>query len=125
MQQHTNHHDAAVYDNAWSYDPVRWLKTNGGTAAMKESYMPWGRGSRACMGSHLATMELKLVISAVVHGWTLTAAPGTDDKCMSMIDHFGTYSLSFSLRLLPVNVLLPPELLAAAWRRGARGGEGK
>ena len=41
-----------------------------------------------CIGLHLATMELKLILSALVQGWEISVAESTTEDTMSMTDHF-------------------------------------
>ena len=55
---------------------------------MKEAYMPFSRGSRACMGTHLAMMELKMILGTIVSEWEISVGERTTDDTMSMTDHF-------------------------------------
>ncbi|ODQ54352.1 pisatin demethylase [Saitoella complicata NRRL Y-17804] len=86
MQAYTLHNNPTIYPSPTSFLPTRWA--NGGTKAMQESYMPWSKGSRACMGIHLATMEMKLIIAALLRGWRVESGEGTTEESMSMVDHF-------------------------------------
>ena len=88
VQSHTLHHDPDVFPSPYKYDPARWLSASSDLNAMRESFFAWSRGSRACMGMHLATMQLKLIISALVWGWDITPAEGTTEESMAMCDHF-------------------------------------
>ncbi|KAK7998175.1 hypothetical protein PG989_006215 [Apiospora arundinis] len=56
-QAYTMHRDATTYPNPLTFDPSRWERP---TQAMKDSFVPFGSGSRICMGIHLARMELRL-----------------------------------------------------------------
>ena len=55
---------------------------------MKEAYMPFSKGSRMCIGIHLATMELKMILATIVSGWELRIGERTTDDTMGMTDHF-------------------------------------
>lgn len=50
--------------------------------------MPFSRGSRMCIGIHLATMELKTIVASIVYGWDLRVGERTTDDTMSIRDHF-------------------------------------
>ncbi|KAG6108951.1 hypothetical protein E4U14_003415 [Claviceps sp. LM454 group G7] len=56
-QSYTMHRDPAIFENPDVFDPQRWANP---TKAMKEAFMPFGRGSRVCIGIHLAYIELRL-----------------------------------------------------------------
>ncbi|KAK7927667.1 cytochrome P450 [Apiospora marii] len=56
-QAYTMHRNPAVFPNPLKFDPSRWERP---TQAMKDSFVPFGGGSRVCMGLHLARMELRL-----------------------------------------------------------------
>ena len=42
-----------------SYSPDRFIDKDGTYCPPKESYAPFGAGSRTCLGMHLAKMELR------------------------------------------------------------------
>ncbi|KAK8119093.1 benzoate 4-monooxygenase cytochrome [Apiospora kogelbergensis] len=56
-QAYSMHRDEVVFPNPLRFDPSRWERP---TQAMKDSFVPFGGGSRICMGVHLAKMELRL-----------------------------------------------------------------
>ncbi|KAI2613414.1 cytochrome P450 [Hypoxylon sp. NC1633] len=51
------HRNPAVFPDPERFDPLRWESP---TKDMKDSYVPFGGGSRVCIGIHLARMELRL-----------------------------------------------------------------
>lgn len=55
---------------------------------MREAYMPWSKGPRSCPGQYLATMEMKLAIAALVHGWQIERGELRTADAMSMTDHW-------------------------------------
>ncbi|KAL2204831.1 cytochrome protein [Sarocladium strictum] len=59
-QAYTLHRDGSVFHDPLKFDPSRWEHP---TKEMKDAYMPFGGGSRVCIGSHLAKMELRLGIA--------------------------------------------------------------
>jgi len=70
---------------------------------MKELFMPFSKGTRACLGKGLALMELKLTTAALVQHYTVNTAPSMRKRDMDLKDHFlampkaGRCDLVFSL----------------------------
>ena len=87
---YSTHHNKEVFPLPFAFEPARWLNTmnRGGTPEMKEAYMPFSRGSRMCIGIHLATMELKMILATIVCKWELSVGERTTDDTMSITDHF-------------------------------------
>ncbi|QGI68497.1 related to benzoate 4-monooxygenase cytochrome P450 [Fusarium fujikuroi] len=56
-QAWTLHRDPHVFPDPEVWDPSRWEK---GSKMMHDAAMPFGGGSRVCIGKHLARMELRL-----------------------------------------------------------------
>lgn len=88
MQAYTLHRNPAVFPSPHTFDPARLLSASSDLKAMRESFFAWSSGSRACMGVRLATMELKLIISALVWGWEIAPAEGTTEETMAVRDTF-------------------------------------
>jgi len=59
---HLMHHDPATYRHPHSFKPERFLEhpPEPGT------WMPWGGGRKRCPGHHLALLEMKIVLQAVL-----------------------------------------------------------
>jgi tryprostatin B 6-hydroxylase len=55
---------------------------------MKDLFMPFSKGTRACLGRNLAMMELRQVTAAVLQKYNVSAAPATTLESMEMRDHF-------------------------------------
>ncbi|KAI0468215.1 cytochrome P450 [Xylaria cf. heliscus] len=55
------HRDPEVFPDPDRYDPSRWENP---TKVMKDSMMPFGGGSRICIGMHLAYIELRMGIAS-------------------------------------------------------------
>ncbi len=85
MMNYSTHHHAEYFPAPFEFNPDRWLNP---TPEMKEAYMPFSRGSRMCIGIHLATMELKMILASVVNSWELSPGERTTDDIMSITDHF-------------------------------------
>jgi hypothetical protein len=87
-QRTTLHYNPSTFPSPRSFSPRCWIDTNGGTPDMKEAYQPWSKGSRMCMGIHLATMEVKLILTALINQYEISLGEGTTDDSMTMISHF-------------------------------------
>lgn len=64
------HHDPSIYPNPDQFRPERFLE--GQPAPY--TWMPWGGGRKRCPGSHLAMMEMKTVLRAVLERMTIDPA---------------------------------------------------
>lgn len=59
-QAYTNHRDPSAFADPLRFDGLRFLNKPTLSAHQKASYMPFGGGSRVCIGIHLAYIELRL-----------------------------------------------------------------
>jgi cytochrome P450 len=65
------HHDPDVYPEPEEFRPERFLEGQ----PSPHTYMPWGGGRRRCPGSHLALLEMKMVLRTVLE--TMTVSPAS------------------------------------------------
>ncbi|KAM4057424.1 cytochrome p450 [Hirsutella rhossiliensis] len=56
-QAFSMHRDPLIFPQPDEFIPSRWISP---TEAMRNAYMPFGRGPRVCLGLHLAQIELRL-----------------------------------------------------------------
>ncbi|KAB8072331.1 cytochrome P450 [Aspergillus leporis] len=56
-QLYSLHRDPIAYPQPEKFEPSRWASP---TKEMKDAFMPFGAGSRNCIGLHLAKIELRL-----------------------------------------------------------------
>ncbi|KAL9124198.1 MAG: hypothetical protein Q9217_006452, partial [Psora testacea] len=88
IQSRNIHKDPDVYPSPHSFYPERWIHTNGGTKEMKDSFIIFSKGSRACLGQYVAIMELKFVVSALINQWRVAVATETTADVMRQTDYF-------------------------------------
>ena len=62
------HHRTAAFADPHRFDPHRFL---GAEPPAAPHYIPFGGGTRYCLGSELATLEIRMVTAAVLHLGTL------------------------------------------------------
>ncbi|RAL07996.1 cytochrome P450 [Aspergillus homomorphus CBS 101889] len=64
------HYDEGVFPDAQRFRPERWLEAESGDPArlqtMNEMYMPFGLGSRTCLGKHISILEMSKLIPQIV-----------------------------------------------------------
>lgn len=68
------HINPAFFPDPQEFRPERWLRSDAGLtglASLKMHFMPFGRGSRICLGMHLAYAELYLTLEAVFRRFEL------------------------------------------------------
>ncbi|KIM95804.1 hypothetical protein OIDMADRAFT_45105 [Oidiodendron maius Zn] len=56
-QAYSLHRNQDVFPDPERFNPTRWVAP---TKDMKDAFMPFGGGSRICLGMHLARMELRM-----------------------------------------------------------------
>lgn len=88
MQCYTTQRDPKVFPNPAVFAPDRWLSKTGPTEDMKSMFMPFSRGTRGCLGSHLAMMQLKLTTGTFIKDFVVTVASTMNAGDMDMKDHF-------------------------------------
>ena len=71
------HHDFKIYNEPEAYKPERWMEGTPEYAADKHvqgKWMPFGEGTRVCVGQRLALMEARVALTHVfrrsgLHPW--------------------------------------------------------
>ncbi|KAK2747755.1 hypothetical protein FQN57_001785 [Myotisia sp. PD_48] len=64
------HRDEGVYPNPTQFDPQRWLNTDG-PKKNDRTFAPFSKGTRHCLGLHLAWAEMYMVLAAIVQRFDL------------------------------------------------------
>jgi hypothetical protein len=65
-------HDASVFPDSRTFNPDHWLATDGNSEDEKLNrdmdrwFVPFGKGSRSCLGINLATAETHLAMATLV-----------------------------------------------------------
>lgn len=68
------HHDPRWYPDPQRFDPDRWLPSR--SPLPQGAYVPFGDGSRKCIGDAFAWTEMSITLATIVARWRLVAAPG-------------------------------------------------
>jgi cytochrome P450 len=67
---HLMHHDPRLYSDPHSFRPERFLDS----PPNPHLWLPWGGGHRRCPGRHLALLEMRVVLRAVLLRWEVLPA---------------------------------------------------
>ncbi|KAJ0301104.1 hypothetical protein Brms1b_012546 [Colletotrichum noveboracense] len=87
-QAYSLHRDEHAFPDPYRFYPDRWEHT---TQEMKDCTMPFGGGSRTCLGRHLARIELRLITARFFRNFpnaTVSELEGMCDKDMEPALHF-------------------------------------
>ncbi|KAI9591921.1 cytochrome P450 [Syncephalis fuscata] len=80
---HLNKH---VFPDPEAFKPDRWLTASPDQLAlMKQHFVPFSVGPRACIGRNLAWMEMRMAIFELMRHFNFVASPDNDTK---PVDHF-------------------------------------
>ncbi|KIX04208.1 uncharacterized protein Z518_07762 [Rhinocladiella mackenziei CBS 650.93] len=93
------HRNEAVFPEPEMFNPFRWLPSHTPEEHLKEMhrwFWAFGSGGRMCIGSHLATQEIKLIVAAIYSNWTTEIV---DDEGIEEIDAYTTRPASNRLIL--------------------------
>ncbi|KAJ5925355.1 hypothetical protein N7454_007994 [Penicillium verhagenii] len=76
------HYNEEVFTNATAFRPERWLESETEPEKMKDMnqmYMPFGLGSRTCLGKHISILEMSKLIPCLVRDYDLASLRETLD----------------------------------------------
>ncbi|KAG9695483.1 alcohol oxidase, partial [Aureobasidium melanogenum] len=71
MTTHFMHLDPILFPEPYKFDPERWLGPSIGLDRLEQYVVPFSKGSRACIGLHLASAELYLGVAKVFRKFDL------------------------------------------------------
>ena len=74
VSPHALHHDPASYDHPDRFDPTRWSPERVKNLP-KGAFVPFGAGSRQCLGNLFAQNEIVLTVATVAARWKLVPLP--------------------------------------------------
>jgi cytochrome P450 family 9 len=77
------HHDERYFPNPEKFDPYRFGDDRK-DEIIAGSYIPFGYGPRACIGSRFALMEVKLLIFNILSKFTFEVCEKTPEKLEMM-----------------------------------------
>ncbi|KAL8681485.1 MAG: hypothetical protein Q9224_006850 [Gallowayella concinna] len=63
--------DPSIFTEPTKFSPQRWLPDNPDLQRINQAYVPFGRGSRMCIGLNFALAELYIVIARLFRQFDL------------------------------------------------------
>ncbi|KAL3480447.1 cytochrome P450 [Aspergillus californicus] len=71
------HNDETVFPDAKTFQPERWIEAENDPdptrlKLMNEMYMPFGLGSRTCLGKHISILEMSKLIPRILREFEFT-----------------------------------------------------
>jgi cytochrome P450 len=75
MVPYSIHRDPAYWSNPEGFDPDRFLPDRQAQRP-RFAYLPFGGGSRICIGKAFAMMEAKIAVALIARRWRLDLVPG-------------------------------------------------
>lgn len=101
MQPWSLHRVSTLFPNPEKFDPERWLDaTDEQLKAMKANLMHFGSGARMCIGMHLATAEIKIIVSSLMARYKIDLVDDFDyDYDGAMLDIYTTLPRSEKMML--------------------------
>ncbi|XP_060595278.1 cytochrome P450 2C31-like isoform X2 [Ruditapes philippinarum] len=79
------HHNETIFEDPWKFRPERWLEEDGKLINKNHVYrknlIPFGSGSRKCLGSHLSSSILFMHLSSIFRRWKCVSPPGGTMSC--------------------------------------------
>ncbi|KAH6697163.1 cytochrome P450 [Plectosphaerella plurivora] len=91
MQAYTTNRHPNCFPEPEAFKPDRWI-ANGtitaGSSEQRDMSLSWGKGTRSCLGQHMAVMELKIMLARVVDDFEVTLESLKTHDDMKTTDHF-------------------------------------
>lgn len=79
ISPHALHFDPGSFDEPDRFDPDRWAPDRAETVP-KGAFMPFGAGTRQCVGNVFAQTEIVITVATVIARWRLVPVPGQPVK---------------------------------------------
>ncbi|CDM33000.1 Cytochrome P450 [Penicillium roqueforti FM164] len=80
---HFVHTNSDLFPNPLAFDPERWIRAEAAGQRLEHMIVTFSKGSRQCMGNHLALAELYLVISTLVRRFDMDLYGVTADNIVT------------------------------------------
>lgn len=70
------HYDDEIWGpDVLTFNPERFANGVSGSCKYPHVYMPFGAGARICLGQHLATTELRVLLSLMLSNFSFSLSP--------------------------------------------------
>ncbi|KAL8663689.1 MAG: hypothetical protein Q9202_003635 [Teloschistes flavicans] len=85
------HHDETYFPNPTKFDPDRWGDATD-AYKMEKAFVPFGKGSRACLGMNLAYCELYVSIGTLFRRFPNLTSNNLSGEELAYDDYFSSYT---------------------------------
>jgi len=92
-QKHT-HDDPTIYTSPREFLPERWLVALEKRKVLEKYLQPFGKGSRSCIGIHLAYAEIYKTLAEMFSNFELELFETDEDDIKQVHDFFSPYPTS-------------------------------
>lgn len=79
------HRDPNFWKDPETFDPARFLDSDGKLSAKPESWLPFSAGRRVCLGESVAKPELVLILACLLQKFKIKLPPGATVKFESNV----------------------------------------
>ncbi|KIJ97258.1 hypothetical protein K443DRAFT_681651 [Laccaria amethystina LaAM-08-1] len=97
------HRDPSIFPSPDSFQPERWLASSTNEselAIMAQHMMPFGAGSRVCVGQTLAQVIMRIAIAAISRSFDVVAPAETNERSMEVRDSFVVFPAAMECKLI-------------------------
>jgi len=85
------HHDEGVWPDSQTFDPTRWLESEEKFFYLEKYLVPFGKGSRQCIGMPLAYCELYITLGTIFRRFDGLENYETRPEDLVYDDYFSSY----------------------------------
>jgi cytochrome P450 len=103
LSPYVTHRHPDFWDNPEAFDPDRFLPARS-TERPRHAYFPFGGGPRLCMGAHMATMEIVLIMAMIVQRFRVHLVSGHREEPECILDMIPRHRVRATLQRQPAAV---------------------
>lgn len=95
------HYDTSVFGpDAAEFRPERWLEADKGTLGkMNHSWLPFGLGSRTCIGKNISMLEMSKLVPELVHNFDFELGDDLKGSDWATVNHWFVIPNSLNVRV--------------------------
>ena len=86
MTHMLTHQNASIFSDPFTFRPERWIGPEA--KELNKFLTPFGKGTRSCLGMHLAQAELYMTIAALIRRFEFEVWQTTQDDMDIVVDYF-------------------------------------
>ncbi|KAI1615918.1 cytochrome P450 [Exophiala viscosa] len=99
VQNYSIHRKAEAFPDPETFKPERWFNE---TEDMRRHFMPFGLGSRICLGQNIAMLEMRLTIATLIRSFELTLPADHNPADVALKDFWLAFPASRKVELVCV-----------------------